>query len=141
MKTLAACSALSFLILAASLVASPAKAEDLDISEDSYAAVAYSPETREMHYAYNYRSRRDAEQAALKLCKAKDAQVAGWVNHGFFALSVAEDGSWRTGWSYGGGSSNTEAQNYALEELRKSNKKGGKIVICLSSDGQYIYKP
>src|SRR5688572_8947722 len=93
-----------------------ARADSLDISSYSYAAVAYSAETGEMHYAYNYGSRYAAEQAALKLCKAPDAKIACWTNRGFCALAVSEDGEWKTGWSYGDGASNIDAQNYALED-------------------------
>jgi hypothetical protein len=121
-------------------IAPAVRADSLDISSYSYAAVAYSEETGEMHYAYSYGSRYAAEQAALKACTAKDAKIACWVNRGFCALAVAEDGDWRFGYSHGDGSSNTEAQEYALEDFRAAGKKA-RIVICLSSDGQYVYKP
>jgi hypothetical protein len=62
------------------------------------------------------------------------------VHNGFCALAVGNDKStWGVGWSYGNGSSNQEAIRYALDECRKRTT-GAYILVCLSSDGQYVYR-
>lgn len=137
----------SFCLIAATLVATltaaanvpVARAETIEIQRGSFAAVAYSPSTRRYYYAYNHRSRGEAEQAALRGLNRWDGRVAGWVNEGFFALAVGSDGSWRTGWSYGNGASNSEAADYALRYYRNTGR-GARVVCCLSSDGQYVFK-
>jgi hypothetical protein len=42
------------------------------------------------------------------------------------------------GWSYGSGSSNDTAKDYALDDC-KTRTTGVYIAVCLSSDGQYIW--
>lgn len=128
-----------FAALVAGLVASQVQAEGIYINSYSYAAVAYSPSTGEMHYSYNYGSRAAAERAALARCSASDAKIVCWVNDGFCALAIADDGSYNTGWSWGSGASNTDAIYYAREDFRKEGKNA-RIAICLSSDGQSVYK-
>lgn len=116
-----------------------AQAETISIRSDSYAAVAYSPATRRYYYSYNHSSRSEAEQAALRGLNKWDGRVAGWVKGGFFALAVGSSGSWRTGWSYGDGASNSAAADYALRYYRNTGT-GARVVCCLSSDGQYVFK-
>ncbi len=112
----------------------------IDIDPDSYAAVAYSPSTGAYYYAYGYGSRASAERAALNGCKQSDARIVCWVNNGFCALAVGDDAStWGVGWSYGDGASNQEAIRYALNECRRRTT-GAYILVCLSSDGQYVYR-
>jgi hypothetical protein len=118
-----------------------AMANEIDIDSDSFAAIAYSPSTGEFHYACNYSSRWAAQEAALALFKAKDGRVVCWVNEGFCALALGDDQSvWGTGWRFGDGASNADAMNTALEQCKKRTT-GAHIVLCVSSDGQYIYKP
>ncbi len=112
----------------------------IEIDPDSFAAIAYSPTTGEFHYAYGYDDRWSAQKAALDRCKAKDARIVAWVNEGFAALAAGDDGAWGVGYTYGGGSNNKEAMNTAIEECKKRTT-GAHIIVCLSSDGQYIYKP
>lgn len=117
-----------------------AGADVIDIDEDSYAAIAYSPSTGQYRCAYNYGSRGAAERAAVAACKASDARIVCWVNNGFCALALGDErGCWGVGWSYGDGASTREATGNALEECRKRTS-GARIVLCLSSDGQYFYR-
>ena len=111
----------------------------IEISSDSYSAIAYSPATGKYGYSYDRRSRSAAEDGALRDCGADDARIACWVNKGFCALALGNDKScWGVGWTYGNGANNTDAKNYALEDCR-SRTDGVHIALCLSSDGQYIW--
>ena len=113
----------------------------IDIDPDSVAAIAYSPSTGEFGYAYNYEDRESAEKAALKNCSPKDARIVCWVKSGFCALALGDDKSaWGTGYQYDNGSNNTDAMDTAVAECKKRTT-GAHVVLCLSSDGQYIYKP
>lgn len=117
------------------------RSDDIYIDAGSYAAVAYSPSTGKFRYSYNYRSRSAAEQAALRGLVEADARIVCWVNNGFCALALGDDvGCWGTGWRYGSGASNSGAMQRALEECRRRTT-GARIVVCLSSDGQYVYQP
>ncbi len=134
-------------VLAAAVLVSPLgafggflRADTIEIDPDSFAAIAYCPSTGEFHYAYGYDDRWSAQKAAMDRCKAKDARIVCWVNEGFCALALGDDNAWGVGYSYGGGSNNTEAMNNALEECKKRTT-GAHVVVCLSSDGQYIHKP
>ncbi len=112
----------------------------ISVSSYSYAAIAYSPSTGKYRYSYNYGSRWSAEQAALSLMTEDDAKIVCWVNHGFCALAVGDDqGCYGTGWTYGGGAGNREAMDRALENCRQRTT-GARVVLCLVSDGQYIYE-
>lgn len=113
----------------------------LDVSEWSYAAIAYAPSTGNYRYSYNYGSRYAAEQAALRGMTEKDAKIVCWVNRGFAALALGDDvGAYGTGWEWGDEATNTAAMETALANCRE-NTKGARIVLCLVSDGQYIYHP
>jgi hypothetical protein len=125
------------LILATACVlgaATAARSADVIVFHgDTYAAIAYSPATGKMGYAYNYGSRWSAEAAALKNCKADDARIVTWVNNGFCALALGDDDScWGVGWSYGDGATNTYARNRALQECGKRTTKP-RIVLCICS--------
>ncbi|QDU25645.1 hypothetical protein ETAA8_07150 [Anatilimnocola aggregata] len=113
----------------------------IDVSNTSYAAVAYAPSTGNYRYAYNYGSRFSAEQAALRQMTEKDAKIVCWVNRGFCALALGDEaGSYGTGWTFGDEAGNAEAMETALKNCRERTK-GARIVLCLVSDGQYIYEP
>ena len=100
---------------------------------DTYAAIAYSPATGRYGYAYNHGSRRSAENAALRHCKADDARIVTWVHNGFCALAIGDDRSrWGTGWSYGDGATNTSAKRRALDECGRRTT-GPRIVVCVCS--------
>jgi hypothetical protein len=129
------------LLAAVGVFTTVARASDstIEIDSHSFAAIAYSPATGKYGYAYNYRSRSAAEKAALEKCDAEDARIACWVNRGFCALALGDDKTcWGVGWRYGGGSSNTDAKDTALKECG-NRTTGAHIVLCLSSDGQYVW--
>jgi hypothetical protein len=114
-------------------------AQAIDVSSDSYAAIAYSPSTGKFAYSYDRRSRKAAEREALEKCGAPDATIACWVNRGFAALALGKDKScWGSGWKYGDGANNNDAKNMALEDCRQRTS-GVYIAVCLSSDGQYLW--
>ena len=123
--------------VAASVVPA-ARADVIAIDETSYAAIAYSPATGQYGYAYNYRSRSAAENAALRNCRGSDARIVAWVNNGFCSLALGDSQScWGACRSYGSGASTREANGFALRECN-SRTGGARIVVCLSSDGQFI---
>jgi uncharacterized protein DUF4189 len=111
----------------------------ITISDDSYAAIAYSPSTGKFNYAYDRRSREAAEKEALEKCDAPDATIACWVNKGFAALALGKDKScWGSGWKYGRGANSDAAKNMALEDCR-NRTTAVHIAVALSSDGQYVW--
>lgn len=125
----------------ASLATLAPAVQAIDVSEWSYAAIAYAPSTGKYRYSYNYGSRAAAEQAALRGMVEKDAKIVCWVNRGFCALALGDEvGSYGTGWEYGDAASNTAAMETALRNCRERTK-GARVVLCLVSDGQYIYEP
>ena len=113
-------------------------AQAIDVSSDSYAAIAYSPSTGKYAYSYDRKSRKAAEKEALEKCGAPDATIACWVNRGFAALALGKDKScWGSGWKYGDGADTTETKNMALEDCR-NRTTGVYIAVCLSSDGKFL---
>jgi hypothetical protein len=115
--------------------------ETIEIDTDTFAAIAYSPSTGEYRYAYGYRSREGAQDAALRKCTAEDARMVCWVKHGFCALALGDDkGCWGTGWRFGDGAENIAAAKTALAECEKRTT-GARLVLVLSSDGQHVWKP
>jgi hypothetical protein len=114
-------------------------AQAIDVSSDSYAAIAYSPSTGKYAYSYDRRSRKAAEKEALEKCGAADATIACWVNRGFAALALGADKScWGSGWKYGDGANSKQAENTALEDCR-NRTTAVYVAVCLSSDGQYLW--
>lgn len=124
-----------------SAAVSVSKAEEILIDEQSYAAIAYSPSTQNVGYAYNGRTRQEAEQAALRFCKADDAKVVTWVNFGFCAIAIGDDGAWGAAASYGVGSTNVDAANAAIKECQKHTSTSVRLRIVMSSDGQHVHIP
>ncbi len=103
------------------------------------AAIAYSPATGQYGYAYNYRSKSEAEKTALADCGADDARIVCWVKDGFCALALGDDKAWwGVGWQYGSGAGTEEAKKAALENCQ-SKTTGAHIVLVLSSDGQFVW--
>lgn len=126
---------LPFIALATIFLAASTQA--IDVSSDSYAAIAYSPSTGKIGYAYDRRSRAAAEDGALKDCGAEDATIACWVNRGFCALALGNDKScWGSGWKYGDGAKSEAAKQQAVDDCR-NRTTGAHAVVVLSSDGQY----
>ena len=122
-------------------VSQSARATDyIDIDEDSYAAIAYSPATGKFAFSYNYGSRSSAEKAALKQLDKEDGKIVCWVNNGFCALALGDEvGKYGMGYRWGDGASTRGAAERALAECSKRTT-GARIVLLLSSDGQVIQK-
>ena len=113
----------------------------IDVSNGSYAAVAYAPSTGNFRYSYNHGSRQSAEQAALRGLTETDAKIVCWINRGFCALALGDElGRYGTGWTFGDDAGNAEAMETALRNCRERTT-GARVVLCLVSDGQYIYEP
>lgn len=83
---------------------------------DLYAAIAFSRSTGRYGYACDQLSRSDAERAARKAVKARDARAVMWVRNGWCAIAFGKDSG-----AYGVAHAPTrkEAEAGALREARK----------------------
>src|ERR1035437_2587704 len=115
------------------------RADVVEIDRSSVAAIAYSPATGHYGYAFNYRSRKAAEKAALEDCGADDARIVCWVKNGFCALALGDDKTcWGTGWRYGPSCSSDETRKTALEDCG-NRTTGAHIALIMTSDGQRVW--
>ncbi|MCE9534661.1 MAG: DUF4189 domain-containing protein [Planctomycetes bacterium] len=123
-------------------MAAPAKA-DVEIDFDTYAAVAYSPKTGKYGYAWNWRSRAQAERVALANCIEADAKVVGWVKAGWLVLAVSDDNDYGVGYAFGQGASTRDAKIDALNECAKHNKGKNppkiKVLLCSGNYAPQVY--
>jgi hypothetical protein len=94
-----------------------------------YAAIAYSPKTRNYGYCYGYCCRPHAEAEALRRCSGEDKRIVVWAVNAWCALATGDGGTWGWGWS---DSSAGDAKARALEECAKRGT-GAHIVICVYS--------
>lgn len=82
---------------------------------DMYGAIAYSSSSDRRGTSYNYRSRSQAESAALSECGSSDCEVKVWFSNACGALATGDDGS--VGWGWSGSRSGAESR--ALRECRQ----------------------
>jgi hypothetical protein len=94
-----------------------------------YAAIAYSPSTRNYGYSYGYYSRADAETEALRRCSGDDKRIVVWAVNAWCALATGDSGAWGWGWS---DSSADDAQARAIRECA-TRTTGAHIVVCVYS--------
>ena len=83
----------SFLIAASSSHAS---------AKNYYGAIAYSPSTQAMGWAYDYNTKWAANNAALKKCRkhASDCRIATWFRNACGAIAVGGNGGWGAHWGH-----------------------------------------
>ena len=93
---------------------------------DAYAAIAYSQSTGQYGYTYGYSDLGAAQNDAVANANAGDAQVVVWVENGWAALAVNDNGGWGYGWS---NNSLDEAENNAI------NGVGGGHILCWAASG------
>jgi serine/threonine-protein kinase len=93
-----------------------------------YGAIAYSPATGKYGYSYNCDSLAEAERIALRNCRASDATVKVWVENGWAALAVNNNGAYGWGWST---SSLADAEATALSNV----SGGGGHILCWCASG------
>ena len=98
-------------------------------SDDTFAAIAYSPATGHVGYAYNAASQRGAERRALEECDRSDAEVVVVVRNGYVALAVGEDGAYGYAW----GSSQGIAEGIALRKCLEYGGVRPRIVVSIYS--------
>ena len=99
-------------------------------ASDHYAAIAYSPSTKNWGYSYNYSSLQAAQNAAVSHCKAADAKPMGWASNGAYcALALGTNGAYACGY----GPTAQAAQNNALAECAKFGADC-KVVKCVRSN-------
>jgi serine/threonine-protein kinase len=112
--------------------------EQISVSPDTFAAIAYSPATGKYGIAYDRLSRKSAEQDALSNCAVEDARIVCWVNYGFCALAVGSDQAyWGVGWSK---TDNTDAKQKALADFQTKTSGASHIEVVMSSDGQLLWE-
>lgn len=87
------------------LTASPANAVT-----GYWAAIAISPQTGNVGYAWDYPTAADAESGAIRKCNARDCQAVVNVTNGCAAVAQARNRAW--GWGYA--ASRAAAQNQAI---------------------------
>jgi len=125
-------SALAVLLLA---VTSAAQAQNsYTISDNTYAAVAFSSKTGEYGFAYDYNSRFGAEKAALARCKEPDAKIIGWVKFGWLVVALGDDHSYGIAWEYGDGANSGVASRGAQEKLKEQGGKLKTLLVICSGD-------
>jgi hypothetical protein len=94
-------------------------------AQDNYGAIAYSSSTGNWGYSYDYGSRAQAENSALRRCGRDDCEIKVWFKNSCGAMAKASNGA--LGWSYAA-SSRAEAESLALSECeaRGSNCR----IVC-----------
>lgn len=65
-----------------------------------HGAIAISPSSKAMGWSYDYKSRWQAENAALRECykHASDCRIATWFRNACGAVAVGEYGGWGANW-------------------------------------------
>ncbi len=117
-----------------------ALAATIHVDPGTYAAIAHSPSTGDYSFAFNCHNRFEAQALAKARCHQEDARIVAWTRHGFVALAVGEDKTqWGVAYSQGAGANSKEAKNLALEEINKRTCNGH-VVLCVVTDGQYVYR-
>lgn len=124
----------SSLLLTVLLLLSPTAHADIYVGENTYAAIAYSPETGACSYTWDHNSRCEAEQAALALRPEKDARIVGWVRRGWLVLAIGDNKAHGIAWEFGDGASSGVAAKRAMDNCRKNGGKVTKLVIVCSGD-------
>ncbi len=113
---------------------------EISVSEDSFAAIAYSPSMGKYSLSYDRRSQAEAQREALSQCDASDAVITCWVKKGFCALALGNDkASWGGAASYGKGANTDAAKDAALAKYADKTG-GGHVEVYLSSDGQVLWE-
>jgi hypothetical protein len=120
--------ALPFLAAAACLFAAPSQECRAD---DTYAAIAYSPNTGRYGYATGRPTRAAAESVAVAECNRPDARVVVWSRNEYCALAVGDN---RKVYGYGYSPDKEEARAIALREAEKRTTNCFVILVIHSDD-------
>ena len=65
---------------------------------DTYAAIAYSPETGRYGYGFRCSSKEEAGQEAIRQCHADDARALIYTYNAWCALAVGDNGAYGSAW-------------------------------------------
>ena len=84
------------LITCISITAAPTSVE----ARNKFGAIAISPTTKAISWAYNYNTKWQANQAALKKCynQASDCKIAIWFQNACGAVAIGANGGWGAHW-------------------------------------------
>src|SRR5262249_33897972 len=97
---------------------------------DAYAAIAYSASTGQSGYTYGSDRLGAAENDAVATANADDAQVVVWVENGWAALAVNNDGGWGYGWST---NCQADAERFAIDGA--GGPACGAHILCWVASG------
>lgn len=91
---------------------------EVAMADDYYGAIARSRDTGDKGYAWNFRSRQQAERRARQECQdisgANDCRALLWFKNACGSIAEAGNGAAGTGW----GTSEELAEGYAIQSCR-----------------------
>lgn len=96
---------------------------------DVYAAVAYSPSTRQWGYSQGYPTRAQAISRALRECGSRDARTF-WTKNAWIALAVSDRSPGSFGWAWASTASQARANARRQCLLRNPDAR---VVVCVSA--------
>src|SRR5206468_3869029 len=106
--------------------AAPARAAD----GDAFAAIVFSPNGK-----YGFASKASTKDQAIddakEQCRATGSLTAVWVENGFVALAIGDNGTVDADT----GRTQEEAEQKVLKRVRDAGGVNPHIVICIDSDG------
>ena len=97
---------------------------------DAYAAIAYSKSTGQYGYTYGYDNLDAAKCDAVANANAPDAHVVVWVENGWAALAVNNNGGWGYGWST---NCKANAERFAIDGA--GGPACGAHILCWAASG------
>ncbi|MFK5976466.1 MAG: DUF4189 domain-containing protein [Sulfurovum sp.] len=83
-----------------------------------YGAISFSQSTGAYGYAYDYKSKRGAMNAARRKCGRRDCKTPLWFRNACGALAIGNGNGYGTGW----GNTRSSAKRKALRSCRKYNR-------------------
>lgn len=108
------------------------------VSSDTYGAIAYSPSSQQLGWAWGFDSKEKAENQAIQKCSNNDCQSVSWFNNGFGSLAVTGQGGWGGTW----GNTQQEAEQKAIQICKEYNPQSSCNIILIihSKDGVILDK-
>ncbi len=70
-------------------------------SAGTFGSIAYSPATGRYGYSWNYNSRSQAQNAAIRECGVRDCRVVSWFSNACGSLATSRYG-WGSSWNANG---------------------------------------
>ena len=86
---------------------------------NSYGAIAFSADSRNIGYSEQFANRADAEKRAKQECGKSDCEIAAWFYDSCGALAADDDGTW-------GGAQGGNEQRARQSAMARCAKEGGR---------------